>query len=158
MLEQRCTCLDEGTLESDPLSQQDISEMFFDAWLRACLKGLLLCSLRPWSTETPQGSRGCTVARAGPQRQNRVRTWLWHSVARCFSKNHSLFIQNSGNPRLLRPCTRQLLIEPSRARGRLPLMTGLYPHRVSSSARSQRLHLWRASAVLGRTTVLCGFS
>lgn len=48
VLEKRCTCLREGTLEGDPLSQQDISEMLFDAWLKGLsVKGLLLCSLPP---------------------------------------------------------------------------------------------------------------
>lgn len=37
VLEKRCSCLDESTLEGDPLSQQDISEVLFDAWLKACL-------------------------------------------------------------------------------------------------------------------------
>lgn len=62
----RHICLEEGTSEAEPLSQQDTSEMLLDAWLKACLQRICsyassLLSYLPCFMETFQGSWGCII-------------------------------------------------------------------------------------------------
>lgn len=108
VLKKRHICLEEGTLEADPLSQQDTSEMLLDAWLKACLQRICsyvssLLSYLPCVMETFQGSWGCTVVRAWARStESGLEFDSATQQTRCFPQDLSLLTYSMGGPFLPR--------------------------------------------------------